>query len=518
MRNSFFGEGRAALAGLAALSVLLLAGCGGGGGGSNTGGFGGGGFGNTGGNGNSGGNGNTGGNPAPGASSVVLGKVVDTDGNVVPGATVIPDGGGVIANTLSQGGYRLEGLTPGVHRLVAGVTIKKVSYTGSTQVLALQNATVSNADMVLSLANQQASVTGTVRDTSGRPIPGVRVFVGVLVGSGVTSLVAFTDNNGVYLLQNVPTVQGGNAGISYTIAASATGYQNQKFSQGLVNLQPGETRGQDFVLAGSSNQAVNAPTNLFVQAFTQPSTPQLAPQVARAHAAAGSVYEQIRRSISPNYARLAQSRHGAAKTRPLVARAHVSADSPAIIEMDVSFSNTNQPDSLAGFTIYNTALSSSLAPYDFLQDPLANFYSDLDPIYNPNQVYNFAVSATNTQGTESALSSTVTIAPLGLLRLTQPQPDDVLSNPVTIAWSSVYAATGYAVFVYDQFPTINTQPVFTSQQATAGGALLPAGTTSYKLPIALTSGQDYFVVVAASATLPGAEDDSISAITRFRIP
>ena len=84
---------------ITAFGAALLAGCGGGGGNGNPGS-------NTGNNGTN--NGSTNGNNNGGGigNAAVVGKVVTVAGDPVPAATVIPDTGGLIATTISQGGYR----------------------------------------------------------------------------------------------------------------------------------------------------------------------------------------------------------------------------------------------------------------------------------------------------------------------------------------------------------------------------------------------------------------------------
>ena len=146
---------------LTALGVALLAGCGGGGGGGN---------GSTTIGGTTGTTGTTGGNTGVSpADASIIGKVLDTSGNPIPGATVVPDSGGALATTLSQGGYRLDGVTPGVHRLTAAVTSHGISYTGSTEVFAQSQSVTSNANIEMAPTGQQATITGTVQDTSGPP-------------------------------------------------------------------------------------------------------------------------------------------------------------------------------------------------------------------------------------------------------------------------------------------------------------------------------------------------------------
>jgi len=479
---------RPVLALTAMLSIALLGGCGGGGGGSSV---------PTGGNGGS--------YPYPsGGTSIVIGKVVDVGGSPVVGATVAADTGQSAA-TLSQGGYRLDGVPAGIRRIRAAATQNGVSYTGSTQVLSVSanpSPTVSNATIQVSPSNQQASVTGTVRDNTGQPIAGARVLLAVFATPGtdstgnpngaLASLVAFADANGVYRIENVP------APVSqYTIDASVQGAQNTRIP--LANLQVGETRHQDFTLGGAFNQGGPTPTNVVAYAFTQPGSAQ----TPFALAAGGSVspYEQMRRALAPAYAQRVARSHAAAGRRQA---AHSSPFGAYAVEADVFFDNA-QPDSAAGFRIYSSDDTNPLAPYDFLQDPLASVYTDLDPAYTPGRQYNFAVSAVNTNNSETGLSNTSSVTPLDLLAVTQPQNGHTLSSPATIVWNLVNGASSYAVFIYPQFPGAGITPM----QYT-----VPGGQNTFTLP-GMASG-DYYVAVGGRTSNGSAV--TISAITRFHVP
>jgi len=454
--------------------------------------------------------GNGGSYPYPsGGSSIVLGKVVDMSGNAVPGASVSADTGQTAA-TLSQGGFRLDGVPAGVRRIRVSVQQNGTTYTGSTQVLSQSASpplTVSNANVQVSPTNQQASVTGTVRDPNGQPLAGARVFLGVFVSpgtaanngadGGVASLVAFADANGVYRLDNVPAPSGQS---SYAATASLLSYQNTRAN--IDNLRNGETRTQDFTLGGASTQAGPTPTNVAAFTFTQPGNIAQAHAVSlAASASALSAYEQIRRAMSPAYARRAPQAHASAQAH---SKAHASPFGAYAIEADVFFDNT-QPDNVSGFRVYNSVGNAQLTPYDFLQDPLANVYTDLDPTYVPNQQYSFAVSAVTTTNSESGVSPASTVVPLDGQTLVGPQNGQTVQNPVSIAWNRVNGADTYSVFVYPQFPSVG---VAGTQQDAAAGA------SSLALP-SLASGDYYYVVAGARGDGSAV---TVSPITRFHVP
>ncbi len=466
------------------------------------------------GGGGSGGSPTTGGNggsyPYPsGGNSIVLGKVVDVSGNAVPGASVAADTGQSAA-TLSQGGFRLDGVPAGVRRLRVSAQQNGTTYTGSTQVLSLSASpalTVSNANVQVSPTGQQATLTGTVRDPSGQPLAGARVYLGVFVSPGtaanngadgsVASLVAFADSNGVYRLENVPVPTSQS---SYTEAASLLGYQNTRVN--VTNLRVGETRTQDIILGGPSGQTGPTPANVAAFAFTQPGEAPQAHAVGLASSGSpAAAYEQIRRAVSSAYARRVAQAHASAHTR---LKAHASPFGAYAIEADVFFDNA-QPDSVAGFRVYNSVGNAQLTAYDFLQDPLANVYTDLDPAYVPNQQYNFAVSAVTTTNGESGLSAASAVVPLDGQTLAGPQNGQTTQNPVSVAWNRVNGADNYSVFVYPQFPGVG---VAGAQYNAASGA------SSLTLP-GMALG-DYWLVVAGSRGDGSAV--TVSPITRIHVP
>ena len=437
-----------------------------------------------------------------GTSGLLIGKVVGSDGGPIPGAQVTADEGEQ-ATTLSQGAFQLTNLSTGIHRIFAQTSVAGVTETGSTEALINSNQTTSNAIVQLSPSNQQITVAGSVTDSFGRSLRDARVFLSVPVSApasngDVQSLVAFTDSNGNYQIRNVPL-----SNPNYSIGASLLGYQNVLTNLGGVSA--GQNRTMNFQLVASTNQSTLTPQNLSAQAFTQPSS-VLSPQArtgSHAHAAVASgVYEQIRRALSPAYARAVSGLHSASQIKSLRTQNHVSDFGSYAISMDLLFDESAR-SSLSGFRVYRADGNAQLTAYDFLQDPLANSFTDLDPTYFADQAYRFAVSAVNTDSNETGLSNTATVTPLGQMLLDQPGQNQAVNNPLTVSWQGVNGATSYAVFVYNEYPTDGSVPL-------AKNLNLPATARGYTLPGTFTSG-DYWVVAAASAD-SGAEI-SVSQIT-----
>ena len=489
---------------LGAAGVALFAGCGGGGGNGNNGSA----TGTTGiigvTPGNTGVVGTTGGTGVTLGNASVIGKVTDSQGQGQPGVSVIVSGGGLGATSLSQGGYRLDGLNGGaIYTLSAAVTNAGISYTGSTQVITQSNSLVSNANIILSDSTQQAAVAGIVTNTGGQPVAGVRVFLALPVpgssasGGNYSSLLAVTDANGHYVINNVPVA----ASSGIVVAASAPNFANATGT--LPTLQPGGVYNQNFTLAASTTQNVNTPSIFAVLSSTEPVN-AYGGSARQGHAApSGSVYEAIRRQVSPAWARLAGKRGTVGKRRI----AHLGALGYAV-ETDIGFDNPTQPGSVLNETVYRTQGTASPVDktvnadfYDNLADPLASYFTDLsfpDSTVNPtsaNVQYNYALTATNTDGSESLLSQVFSVVPLPPLTLTQPTPGQSSSGTPTISWTQVTGVTSYFVYIYDQFPTIGSTQVFKAEA-------IPASNNSITLngPNSLRGGGvNYYAVVVGVA-------------------
>ncbi len=510
---------------LCSAAAAFLAGCGGGGSNGNSGSIG-----TTGSSGVTTGTPGTTGSGTTGSPGVldssITGRIVDAGGNGVPGASVIADTGGSAASSLSQGGYRLD-LTSGVvHRITASATRSGVVYSGSTQVLPFSNSLSSNVNIILSATNRQASVSGVVKDITGLPLSGVRVFVALtstLSGTHDSSLVGYTDANGNYTVSSIPVDV--NSGAALTLSASRAGYQN--VTQTLTSVGAGGAYNQTLTLTPATNAPIQPPTLNAAYTSTEPSA-VLASSARAAHAVAvgpGSPYETLRRLLSPGYAALANKR-GAHGTR---LTAHAAGN--YAVETDLEFTQSSlTASSVLAYSVYRTVGSTvpaatSAAFYDQVADPLANYYTDLTfSNFTTNTLsgvkYNFALSAisTGTAGNvESVLSSPVSVIPLGPLTLTAPTVQQGGVNPVTVSWSPVTGVTGYHAYLYTEFPTINTTP------EDLGAA--PANTTGFTLP-ALTAGQQYYIVVvgvsdqaetAGSTTLTSGAALTFSPITPFTV-
>ena len=448
-------------------------------------------------------------------TSQIVGKVTDTAGKGIPGVSIAVDTGGQIATTISTGGYRLDNLSAAVHKVSAFVSLSGVQYSGSTQVATTAGNLNSNANILLSPTNQQATVQGYVRDSSGNPVAGASVYAAVpnaASGSSAgnySSLVAFTDSTGFYSIPNIPASLPSGS-LSVTASSPTTANGSATISQ--AGITPGSVSTQNFTLAPSANTAADTPVIVGINSFTQP-TDGLVGAALQARLASGaeSPYEGLRRRLSPSYAALASGKH-AAVSKKLASRA---AGGAYAVEIDLGFTPPAATDTdLLGYNVYRTTGSVTTNPpieaisgasadyYDSLIDPLANYYTDLtassDALsapYAAGTQYNFALSAlassTTNASIETPLSAAYSITPLSALTLTAPTAGQTVTSPITLTWTPVTGATKYYVFIYTQYPSINVQPINSTQTP------LPAGTTAATVTLGGTG--TYYAVVVATA-------------------
>lgn len=501
---------RSALLLLTAGSAALLAGCGGGGGNGNSG------TGTTTGTSSTGtSTGTTGTNTGVPSTAQIAGKVTDTNGRGIPGVSIAVDTGGQITSTISTGGYRLTNLSGGVaHRVTATAMLNGVAYSGSTEVFTQAGALVSNGNILLSQTSQQATVKGFVRDTSGNPVAGASVYLSVPnIATDSTngnygnysSLIAFTDSAGFYQIPNVPAALP-PGGLLVTAASATSSNQNATISQ--TSVTPNSVVTQNFTLTASAGTAADTPVLGAALAFTQPldglTTSALQARLASGPLSSGTVYETIRRALSPSYAALSGHRRTLGKR--LASRAVAGSYA---VETDIEFNPPATTDtSLLGYYVYRTTgtlasnpITEVPAPYDSLLDPLANYYADVTASTDQNSpyaagtTYNFAISALypvppSTVPSQTPLSNAVTITPLSVLTLNAPTVGTPYTSPVTISWNPIASAARYYVYVYAQYPGYGASPIATP-------TALPATTNS----VSFTQGGTgtYYVVVVAGA-------------------
>jgi hypothetical protein len=432
---------------LCGLSLLLAvgAGCGGGGGGSSR------------------------------AVTRLSGLVAEIDtGSPVIGAQVTVDGTTRGTTTTVRGSYFLDDVdVPRGWRTVrAQKLIGGQSWTGQRAVLFDSNVNVqSNLLITVAPASRQGTIRGRVTSASSVPLRNVTVFLNP--DTSVAAAYQITDSNGSYQFPNVP------AG-TYSVVASASGLVNAPANQ--VSLTAGSTVTVNLSMLISSSTSITAPANLAASALTYPE------ETAGTQAAVRAVQRWLR------------ARHGTPRKWQRSSRVRVQ-DWPigSIIEADLDWTPPSAND-LAGYLLDRAVGTGAFGTIDQFADPTASAYYDLDPIYTPDQTYQFRLSAASTTGFQSGPSNTASVRPLApMTGLTPANGAQQVTAPPTFTWQAVSRAQRYQVLVLSRLPDLSditqmplvwppantlTAAQTASTQLTYAGPALQSGTTYYWLVFA----------------------------------
>lgn len=435
--------------------------------------------------------------------SVVTGTVSDLDRNVLIGATVKVDDTHQ-TKSLITGIYRMEDVDSGWKTIWAEAVVNGTKWVGSTAVEVLQNEPTMNANIVLAPAAKTMSISGYVSDHLGYAVKGARVLLTTRIVSlnntsssdgPYGSIVAITDGNGRYTLEDVPI------GYKGTISASLVGYYNNQRS---IDTSTASAR-QDFALSLSNLTTTPlSPTLDFVESYTMPNP------IVRS--TGGNPYDAIKAVSSLKYRNSLKNPAKRAIKR--------NTTMGSLIEVDMYFDGLgkNPSESIAGYGIYrSTDPNRESRSIDFVRDPYANFYSDTGSEITPGVDYYYQVSSVDVQYltsdnqfdpySESNMSKRVQIRPLDQLHSLLPSQGSSVSAAPTLSWSAVNGASSYYVYVYSEFPTLpldpsnasnytdpaassGTYPIWISNQL-SGSSVVYSGSTK------LVSGHDYYWVVIA---------------------
>jgi hypothetical protein len=227
----------------------------------------------------------------------------------------------------------------------------------------------------------------------------------------------------------------------------------------------------------SSGGDIGAPGDLLVEAFTYPES--------------GAALTQTQ--AVTRWLRRRQGRRGTVH----VARRFRVQDWPAgsIIELSLSWTPPSATD-LAGYVLDRAVGGGSFGTIDRFADPTASAYYDLDPIYTPDQSYQFRLSAVSTTLLQSPPSNTAAARPLAPVAELSPAPGAQTSAAPTFSWPAVPRAQRYQVLVVSRPPEladVDRMPLVwppadnlgaaqtTSTQLVYGGPQLQAGGTYYWL-------------------------------------
>jgi len=431
---------------------------------------------------------------------VVAGVVTDVEGSSVAGARVRV--GSISTTSLSNGTFRLTGISAGVQRVHADITIRGRAWSGETLVDVVGREHNRSVNVVVSETAVQGSIGGTVIDAGGFPIPGAKVFVGGPWGS----ILAITDAFGVYEALRVP------AGYRYTVTCSVPGFLNETRTDILVTS--GMMTAVSFALQPASSQgAMPGPSDLSAQAWT------VAASVSRAaDGRPRGVYEwlkrqyRLRKGLPEGPVASAVQRLGGGRVTP----------AGSVVEIDLFWTYASYND-LFGYVVRRGTSPSGLADTALLRDPLARVFFDVDSALTPDRTYYYTVHRVDTvdfpaRGTVGPASDTASAQPLQPIVAESPSQGASVSGDPLLVWSRVPGAADYQVYVWDRFPDLQSDtdpdgavPIWGPGDA---GSLVavPATEVRYAGP-ALTPGRTYYWLVVAADS--GGDNLSASQIARF---
>lgn len=425
--------------------------------------------------------------------SDVSGTLSDINRATITGGTVWVEGqSNITAKSLASGAYKLIHVRSGWQNVRARATINGVQWVGCTAAQILSDEPTMNINITLAPATQTTSISGVVKDENGRRIFGARVLLTTRTvyppeqtsayDGPYGSIVAITDNNGRYKLENVPI------GITAVISASKARYRNREYQ--IDSVQQGTA--VDFVLLSAGNTLLPYTPKLeYIESYTMPNTIT----VMKEGDSTTEAYKAIKSYISPRFKKAVAGK--SVTSKPLMTPAG------SLIEIDLYWNAFTDNDSrdVAGYGIYRT-INASIEPraIDFIRDPYANFYGDMGAEITPYQYYYYAITAVDVayldshgdfiDGAESNKSNILGVKPIGQLVITSPTNGQYVSANPTFNWASLGGASKYRILIFDRFPAYNASPIV-DETVTASGLYTYNG-------YALRSGNSYYWVMLAS--------------------
>lgn len=394
----------------------------------------------------------------------VTGLVVDGDGNPVRDATVYVGDQQTVSD--SAGRYVLGNVPAEDLNVKAQTTIGGTKYYGQNLGRVYRDESTPNVIIALYPASQIVRLTGQVRTSAGRVLSNVVVTARPTDSGLRTSAMAVTDSGGFY------TLDGLAENVEYKVVASAQGYGDDSAT---VTFTTTDDRQQDFVAKNLTTAAPDVPTGLFAKAYTTPG--DFSAKAQGAATARAAAYEGVKSLRDPGRA---------ARQAKLKAR-DTSIGSPISIDLtwnEYPLDPTVRPN---GFIVYRNEAPALDNGY-LLSDPQATLFSDSDVNLLVGTTYTYQLVAVSTgfdAGTavgRSAASASVSAVPL----------DDLFLNDAsgrTLSWTGNSGATTYTVYVYGDYPTVDsaTSPVATitttGTSTTLDSTTVPAGHTYYYLVV-----------------------------------
>ena len=390
-------------------------------------------------------------------NSEISGIVTDFDGNAVRGARVwINQFGETDSN--SNGSYVLRSVAEGEWRIRAEVNVNGVRYRGENLAQVFESERSRSVNITLVRESQMMRVFGQVVDNIGRPIQGARVFaMAPNDGGAYTSTVALTDSNGNF---DLDTLQ---SNVDYRIVASGLGYNSDV---DVVNVPAGGDEELLLALKNPTNPALPAPTGLEVVTWVSPREETRSRQEDAA-------LENLKRLFDPRTPQRSVTRDSSGGN---------------YVEADLFWDPYPNDDAHIGFGVYRRFAGDIWRPADFIRDPEAELYIDLDAEMLDFDTIDYVITAINTLEDESLDSNQVTAHTLDDLVL-----NSVQQGPLRFRWQSGSGADEFIVYLFDDYPSIGDDSIWNNAGAPVGGTEL-----TYTGP-ALQSGHRYYYIVLGTA-------------------
>lgn len=405
-------------------------------------------------------------------SGQVSGLVTDANGDPVRGATVFAGNRSTFSN--SAGSFVLDNVPEGDVLVRAEIIQDGIEFNGQNLARIFRGERTKSLNIAVVRTTLQARIHGTIRDRFGNRVAGARVYA---QGNALTGSLAIANSNGDY------SMGGLMAGVTYQLTATAAEFDSDLDA---VNLSAGDDRRVDFVLGDGSNPAMEAPENLVAIAWTTPS------EISRdAEMRAG--INAVKDMIEPR--RKTQSN-----------RTTINGNN---VEVNLFWDPYNDDyESLLGFGIYRaTSAGGASAAIDFVREPSAFFFQDLDDGLREDRDYFYEITALNTQypdtfNSESDFSNRYGVRTLGDLFLLV---EDL--SPLTFRWEDAIGAEEYIVYLFEEYPGIGVNSIWnTESNPTTGTSQVYNGPN-------LVSGRRYYYVVLGLAN--GGDSRTLSFIADF---
>lgn len=405
-------------------------------------------------------------------TSTATGTVLDINNQPVRDAIVKSKFGTV--RTSTTGAFIMPKQGDGAVEYTAEATRNGVRYRGRTTAFNYKNEKTQSINIIVGQEDELGTVQGQVQDRFGRALQDASVYAYNGAGSSIRT---FTDENGNY---SFPELVGG---ANYVVLAGGQGYKSDSAT---FQLGLGANKNINFVLDEPGNPNLQPPTGVSVTSWVSTSDATRGAENRNADI-------RIKKLIDPKY-------------QPTELKANGRATNSTLVEVDLLW-NEQRFDDLLGYGIYRGAGSNgAVSGLDLLPEPLAAYYVDLSA--SPRSTYSYAISTLsnlfpdNPDETESSLSDRVVIKTLDKLTIQPPT-----TKPLTFHWQAGSGATSYVAFVFDEFPSVDTTPIWdNSANRTSATSVVYGGPS-------LQSGQTYYCLVVGFAN----NDDSrtISQIISF---